>query len=102
MELGTEIEKHKKTTRELESCLNRNLHLSLVKHEVSVLIEEKIKLCEKIGSLSESCNLKDHSNESSLRFLNSRLLKKDMEKRMAEMRVLEKRLEVGYVIWNDV
>ena len=37
--------------------------LSLVKHEVTLLVEEKIKLCEKIGSLTESCSLKDHSNE---------------------------------------
>lgn len=39
------------------------LVLALVKHEVTLLVEEKIKLCEKIGSLTESCSLKDHLNE---------------------------------------
>ena len=76
MELNTEIEKHKKTASELEN----------LKNEVSILLEEKIKLCEKIGTLTESCAVKDHSNE---------VMKKDLEKRMTEMRVLEKRLEVG-------
>ena len=35
----------------------------LVKREVAILVEEKMRLCEKIGSLTESCSLKDHSNE---------------------------------------
>ena len=73
MELNTEIEKHKKTVKEMED----------LRKEVAILIEEKIRLCEKIGSLTESCSLKDHSNE---------LLKKDMDKRMTELRVLERRL----------
>lgn len=34
-----------------------------MRKEVGILVEEKMKLCEKIGSLTESCSLKDHSNE---------------------------------------
>ncbi len=34
-----------------------------MKREVTILVEEKMRLCEKIGSLTESCSLKDHSNE---------------------------------------
>ena len=34
-----------------------------MKREVALLLEEKIKLCEKIGSLTESCSVKEHSNQ---------------------------------------
>ncbi|KAK8830094.1 hypothetical protein WA556_000736 [Blastocystis sp. ATCC 50177/Nand II] len=74
MELSTEVEKHKKTQSELDG----------LRKEVSILVEEKMKLCEKIGTLTESCSQKDHSSE---------LLKKDMDKRMSELRVLERRLD---------
>ena len=32
----------------------------------------------------------------------NRVMKKDLEKRMTELRVLEKRLEVGFLFFNDL
>ena len=61
--------------------------------EVAILVEEKIRLCEKVGALTESCSLKDRSYEyvvSSVMIF--RVLKKDLDKRLTEMRVLEHRL----------
>ncbi|KAK8798485.1 hypothetical protein WA588_003565 [Blastocystis sp. NMH] len=74
MECATEVEKHKKSLNDLDN----------LKKEVSLLVEEKMRLCEKIGSLTESCALKDHLNET---------MKKDIEKRMTELHVLEQRLD---------
>ncbi|CBK19554.2 uncharacterized protein [Blastocystis hominis] len=72
MELETEIEKHKKTRQDMEK----------LRGEVAILVEEKIRLCEKVGALTESCSLKDRSYE---------VLKKDLDKRLTELRVLEHR-----------
>lgn len=35
----------------------------IVRGEVAILVEEKIRLCEKVGTLTESCSLKDRSYE---------------------------------------
>ena len=35
----------------------------VVRGEVAILVEEKIRLCEKVGALAESCSLKDRSYE---------------------------------------
>ena len=40
--------------------------------EVAILVEEKIRLCEKVGALTESCSLKDRSYEyPNLLFINT-------------------------------
>ena len=61
-----------------------------------------MRLCEKIGTLSESNALKDHSNEYIFVInVNNRLMKKDLEKRMAEMKVLEGKLSVySYFLYH--
>lgn len=57
-----------------------------VKQECSLLIEEKMKLCEKVAELSESQTLKEREVEN---------LKREMEKRMGEVAVYEKQLDVS-------
>lgn len=63
MECATEVEKHKKSLNDLDNRMLLSSCWHLVKKEVSLLVEEKMRLCEKIGSLTESCALKDHLNE---------------------------------------
>ena len=63
MECATEVEKHKKSLNDLDNRMLLSSCWYLVKKEVSLLVEEKMRLCEKIGSLTESCALKDHLNE---------------------------------------
>lgn len=63
MECATEVEKHKKSLNDLDNRRQFCANPQLVKKEVSLLVEEKMRLCEKIGSLTESCALKDHLNE---------------------------------------
>ena len=66
MECATEVEKHKKSLSDLDNRRRFCANDQLVKKEVSLLVEEKMRLCEKIGSLTESCALKDHLNEYGL------------------------------------